>query len=370
MLAHQHSPIMVFLPSLGGGGAERAMILFCAQMAKWGFSVILVCVSAEGQMRHLVPPEVELVDLKASRMSHAILKLRALVIKTKPRAVYSTIVHANLATIIATAGMTIPVVIRESNAPLAERKASISRKINHFLAKYLYSRASAIICVSQHVASEITAMCRGVANKIHALPTPVIEESLFRDSEQPLPQAMRAFFEEAPTIVAVARLHPQKNLSLLIDAVAEVNKTTSVQLAILGEGPLRSTLSDQIATLQLGDRVRLLGFQSNPFNYIRSGRMLVLSSDYEGMPNVLIQALALGVPVVSTDCPGGSKELLRGGIWGNLTPVGQVQPLAAAIKNTLLEPKVVYVGEVVANYGVDTATRAYLNVIGVASDAS
>lgn len=355
---------MVFLPSLGGGGAERAMILLCNELVRLGHSVTLVCVRMEGRLSSLIAPQVKLVDLKAKRMSHAIVQLRGVIKEVAPAALYSTIVHANLAAILATVGMKdLRVIIRESNAPLSEKKASLSRKVTHFMAKYLYRYASGIICVSEHVANELSTMCVGVGGKVRTLPTPVVEETLFSDAEVPLSPEIADFFNAAPTIVAVARLHPQKNLGLLIDAVAALNKKFPLQLALLGEGALRTTLAEQIARYGLEARIRLVGFQSNPFNYIKAAKMLVLSSDYEGMPNVLVQALALGTPVISTDCPGGSRELLKGGGWGMLTPVGDTQALAAAIEAMLSNPQLVKVEEVVSRYGVQSSTREYLRMI-------
>lgn len=358
--------IMVFLPSLGGGGAERAMVLFCGALHRMGYTVKLVCAKAEGRYSSLVPPGVEIVDLKASRMLSALAGLRRVIKTYRPVAVFSTIVHANLAALLARIGVAgTRVIIRESNAPLSEEKRTLGRKVSHLLAKFLYPRAHAIISVSEKVREELQLMCPSAHERIIVSPTPVVDDFLIEQADQALPEEEQGYFNKNPTVVAVARLHPQKNLSLLLKAVARVNQERPLQVVILGDGALREALSDEALRLGIADRVRLLGFKANPFAYMRAARALVLSSDYEGMPNVIIQALSLGVPVVSTDCPGGSREVLKGGQWGYLSPVGDAYALAASIILALDAPKVVDRREVLATYGVETAALGYLKAAGL-----
>jgi glycosyltransferase involved in cell wall biosynthesis len=339
------------------------MILFCGALQRMGYSVKLVCAKAEGRYASLVPSDVELIDLKAPRMLSALTAFRSVLLTECPAVVYSTIVHANLAVLLASIGIKgTKVIIRESNAPISEEKRTIGRKFSHFLAKLLYPRATAIICVSEKVREELLQMCPTAQGRVVVCPTPVIDASLLQQSEEALPDEDRVFFQDTPTIVSVARLHPQKNLSLLLKALATVNQTRPLQLAILGDGALKQTLIAEALQLGIANQVRFFGFKSNPFSYMRAARALVLSSDYEGMPNVIIQALSLEVPVVSTDCPGGSREVLKGGEWGYLSPVGDSNALASSIILALDAPKVVNREEVLGTYGVDGAALGYLKV--------
>ncbi|NER82856.1 MAG: glycosyltransferase family 4 protein, partial [Leptolyngbya sp. SIO1D8] len=141
-----------------------------------------------------------------------------------------------------------------------------------------------------------------------------------------------------PLLVACGRLHPQKGYPYLLEAIAKVKQQLPIQLWILGEGSLRSTLERQIETLGLTDTVRLLGFQANPYQYMAAADVFVLSSLYEGFGNVIVEAMACGVPVVATDCPHGPAEILEHGKSGLLAPPGDADALAQQILTFLENP--------------------------------
>lgn len=178
---------------------------------------------------------------------------------------------------------------------------------------------------------------------IKTIYNPLVSKKLHQDAELPCdhpwltPQAQAQY----PVVLAVARLERQKRLDRLLAAFAQVQQTSPCRLLVLGEGCLREDLSKQINALGLTDRVQLFGVVDNPFPFMKAAKLLVLSSDFEGLGNVLVESLAVGTPVVSLDCPSGPREILQDGRYGILVPM-QPEPTAAlaeAIVTTLQAPK-------------------------------
>jgi glycosyltransferase involved in cell wall biosynthesis len=167
---------------------------------------------------------------------------------------------------------------------------------------------------------------------------------------------------EPPVILGVGRLTVQKDFPTLIRAFARVRQKRNARLLILGEGELRSELNALVAELGLQADVALPGFVENPFVFMRHASLFVLSSAWEGFGNVLVEAMACGMPVVSTDCPSGPAEILQNGKWGRLVPVGDVQALSEALLATLEESTHPDVAARAAECSVDRAVEGYLRV--------
>jgi glycosyltransferase involved in cell wall biosynthesis len=155
----------------------------------------------------------------------------------------------------------------------------------------------------------------------------------------------------------------QKNFPNLIRAFAEVRKTQTLRLMILGEGEERAALEALVHELGLSADVELPGFVPDPLAYIKRAALFVLSSDWEGLPTVLIEALALSTPIVATDCKSGPREILDGGRWGRLVPVGDASALAAAIAAALTEPKREVPPEVYSSYTQGVVVETYLRLL-------
>ncbi len=329
--------VAIFLPSLGGGGAERAMLLFAQGACGCGHPVDVVCMDAKGPLRDLVPPQAQLFDLKAPRMLRCLLPLWRYIRAERPDLLYSTIVHANLAAVIAgkilsrTGGK---VILRESNSPVSEEKFSRSRALADRLMPILYPLADGVIAVSEGVKQELLQRAPRLASRIQVLPTPVVDDALLTQAAAPVTEPWLCE-KQLPVILAVGRLHRQKNFALLLHAFQQVRASRPCRLIILGEGKLREELETLATALGISDAVKFPGFAANPFAYMSKADVFALSSDYEGMPNVLIQALSLGAPVVATDCPSGPRECLENGKYGMLVPTGDVSAFSAALEETL-----------------------------------
>ena len=166
-------------------------------------------------------------------------------------------------------------------------------------------------------------------------------------------------------ILGVGRLTQAKDFPTLIRAFALVRKKRAARLMILGEGEERPKLEALVRELGLEREVTLPGFVDNPYKYMKRAAVFVLSSKWEGFGNVLVEAMALGTPVVSTDCPSGPAEILENGRWGRLVPVGDVYALAEAIIETLDEEHHPDVANRAKDFAVELAVEKYINVLGV-----
>jgi glycosyltransferase involved in cell wall biosynthesis len=193
---------------------------------------------------------------------------------------------------------------------------------------------------------------------------PVVDTQLMVQSEG---QALHPWLVAGgvPVVLAAGRLIAQKDFGTLIAAFARLRQERSVRLIIIGEGEERAALLVLARQLGVAQDVDLPGFMANPMAAMRAAQVFVLSSRFEGLPGVLIQAMACGTPVVSTDCPSGPREILQDGHWGRLVPVGDVTRMAEAIKATLEHlnpPDVRFRAEA---FSTDQAVRAYADVLGL-----
>jgi glycosyltransferase involved in cell wall biosynthesis len=197
---------------------------------------------------------------------------------------------------------------------------------------------------------------------MHILPNPVVTPELTSKAAEALDHPWFGA-GEPPVVLGVGRFKKQKDFATLIRAFDRVRRKRVARLLILGEGPYRASLEALIAELGLSDQVMLPGFASNPFAYMARAGVFVLSSAWEGMPGALIQAIACGAPVVATDCESGPREILQGGRYGRLVPVGDPAALAEAIQATLEEPRAPVPLEAVERFTRSAAVSGYLEVL-------
>jgi len=366
MGAHKRR-VAVFIPSLHGGGAERAMLVFCRELVELGLSVDLITVRLEGPLQQLIPTGVSVIDLKSRRATLALPKLISYLKETEPAALFSTIINANVVAALARllSGSRIPTVVRESNAPLSSPKNSVSRWITHKVAPFLYQFANGVIAVSQGVADELSEMAPRIKERIRVIPTPIISDDVIAQGALPVEHPWFAQ-RDKPIILSAARLERHKGFLPLLQAFSELRATHDVRLAILGQGSMREQLEAEIERLGLKEHATLLGFAHNPFAYMSKADVFVLASEFEGLPNVLVQAMAFGTPIVATDCKSGPAEILCGGRYGTLVPVGDVQALARGLGEALGQPRHL---EAMAHarsvYGARNAAHEYLAMAGL-----
>jgi glycosyltransferase involved in cell wall biosynthesis len=206
-----------------------------------------------------------------------------------------------------------------------------------FLVRHTYRRAEGIIAVSQGVAEDIVRFTGISKERVHTLYNPVVTPEIGERAREPVDHP---WFKPGapPVILGAGSLSVQKDFDTLVRAFALLRQSQEAKLIILGEGKRRRELEKVIHQLNLGADVELPGFVPNPFAYMGKAALFVLSSRWEGLPGVLIQAMACGCPVVSTDCPSGPREILDAGRYGSLIEVGDVPGLAHAMQEALTTP--------------------------------
>jgi glycosyltransferase involved in cell wall biosynthesis len=333
--------IAIFIDALGYGGAERMMLNLAGGIADTGVAVDLVLVRAKGAFISAIPANVRMVDLKGGRVMRSIPALASYLRRERPTALLAALTHVNVAATLATflAGRRNRLVISERTTisrEAAEVRA-FSNRVAYWLVPWVYPCTDGIIAVSQGAAEDLARFCRMPIERIAVVNNPVVSAALLRRAAEPLEHPWFAA-GEPPVILGVGRLNPEKEYDALIRAFAELAPRRHARLMILGDGTERPALEALIDELGLRDRVLLPGFVANPYAYMSRAAVVVLSSRWEGSPNVLVEAMACGTPVVATDCRSGPAELLEGGQLGPLVPVGDVTAMAAAIEQALDAP--------------------------------
>lgn len=318
-----------------GGGAERVMLALASTLVARGLEIDLVLAKAEGQYLTHCPSGVRIIDLDASKVSLSLFALTRYLRKTRPTVLLSTMLNANLTAIsaITLSGTRTPVVLRVENT-MSESAASLADRLLLRLARKMYPKSDALVAVSKGVAKDLVSHFALPNKAITVIYNPIITAELAQFSAQ---DPGHPWFSAAspPVILGVGRLAPQKNFPLLIQSFSRVAARRDVRLIILGEGPERQSLERLIAELELTDCVSLPGFVSNPFSFMAHAAAFVLSSNFEGLPGTLIEAMACDCPVVSTDCPSGPREITNDGEFGYLVPMDNPEAMAGALDRIL-----------------------------------
>lgn len=358
--------VAVFVPSLRGGGAERVMLDLAHGFAERGISTDLVLPQVEGPYLSEVRPDVRIVNLKARRVLASLPGLVRYLRRERPDALLATLTHANLIALWARrlSGVPTRVVVREANTltQVTRGAGRDRRRLFPFLVRRFYPWADGIVAVSTGVAQDLETSMGGTRGRMQILPNPVLTPELTSKAAEPLKHPWFGV-GQPPVLLGVGRLSKQKDFYTLIRAFDRLRRARAARLLILGEGPERAGLEALVAELGLSDQVMLPGFASNPFAYMARAGVFVLSSAWEGMPGALIQAVACGAPVVATDCESGPREVLQGGRYGRLVPVGDPAALAAAIQATLEQPRAAAPPEAVERFTRNAAVSGYLEVL-------
>lgn len=331
--------ISLFLPSLDGGGAERVFVQLANEFSALGLSVHMVLAAARGPYLAEVAQGVRIVDLQAPGVLRSLPKFVRYLREERPKALLSALDHANITAIaacrLANSGIRCAISMRSvPSAVYREEKSAARRWLVPMLMRASYRRADRVIANSQAVAEDLLRKFRVPADKLRVIYNPLDIDSIGRLSGLSIENEWLRQ-RDSPLLLAVGRLDVLKDFSTLIRAFSIVRSLCDCRLAILGEGPDRHLLEDLVAELNLSQDVHFTGFISNPFAWMRRAELIVCSSLTEGCPNALMQALACGTAIVSTDCVGGCSEILEGGRWGRLVPIGDLQAMADAVLATL-----------------------------------
>jgi glycosyltransferase involved in cell wall biosynthesis len=330
------------LPSLNGGGAERAavQILNGLDPGRWDRSMYLF--RREGPYLNEVHPSIDLASGTGESRLQRWLQLRRYLRATRPQLVVSFLSYFSVLAAARSAGIGARVVFNQQTPMSAfltdadyHWRGSWHRRVFSLVTRVGYQLADAIVTTSAGVADDL-AQAFGVARgRIQVVHNPVdlgaIAEAAIDELD---PEHERLW--SRPAIVAAGRLADAKNYPLLLDALAVLRRTVPARLFILGQGDREAAMIEQIGRLGLGDAVVLCGFQANPWKYIARADAFALTSRYEGFGNVLIEAMACGVPVVATTSPG-TREIIADGIDGVLVDRHEPDAMAAALDRVLTD---------------------------------
>ena len=358
--------VALFIRSLAGSGAERVVVNLANGLDGQGYRVQLVLGDATGPFLDHVSPGIEVFDLavqrkavvfdfirapgrflelratawgsRAGRIMLGVPRLARYIDAEQPDVLISALDHGNVAAVIA-AKLSVykPDVVVTQHCNLTSDVITSRRKPGkiYALVKRYYPEATAIVGVSEGVSADLTAHIPSAAERISTIYNPVVDEDLAERAREEPDHPWFASPSGEPLIVTVGKLKKQKDHATLLRALARLRQDVPARLVIFGEGPERAALEHLAEQLGIADTVSLPGFTANPFAAMARADVFVLSSTYEGLPTVLIEALACGCPVVSTDCPSGPEEILEQGRYGSLVPVGDEAALAETMRTVL-----------------------------------
>lgn len=365
--------LLLFLPSLRGGGAERALLSVANGLHDAGRRVVVALTRAEGPNLSDVAPGIEVIDLRCSRVIQSLPGLVTLIRQRQPRCLLSGLRHANSVAVIAAriaraTGDRTRVVLTEHTHNAAHQAAGRlwRERISTSVGRLLYPMADVLVAVSHEVSVALQQELGSRAPRVVTIGNPMVTPTLLAQAREAAPHP---WFEagQPPVIVAVGRMVEQKAFDTLLEAFARVRAQRVVRLALVGEGPLAGMLQTRATKLGIGEHVLFPGFQPNPGAWLAHASLFVLSSRAEGLPSVLIEALACGVPVVSTDCRSGPREILEDGRWGPLVTVDDPGALASAILSTLHDPPEPIPLHVLERYSPEHVISQYADVCDIRS---
>jgi glycosyltransferase involved in cell wall biosynthesis len=334
--------IALIIPSMKAGGAERVALNMINSLDRRRFEPHLALFDAQGEFIDSIGADVKLhsIDKKSRwdvfRMIFALKRLIADDIDAD--IAISHLEYANLITLLAAffSSRFPPIFVVEHSCPSRHARMQRWSAIRNFLLRRLYKRAACVIAVSGGVKSDLESSFGIPPSKIRVIYNG-IDLELIEKNKRLEPEEQGLFSDSALVVCAAGRLKPEKNYPLLLDAFAAARLPKPSRLIILGEGSEKQRLEDQCARLKIKDRVMFLGFKVNPYQYIARSDVFVLSSDFEGFPCVLLEAMACATPIIATDCPSGPGELIISGESGILTPVGDARAMTSALEKMLID---------------------------------
>jgi len=332
--------VALFCPDMSVGGAEKMFRRLAVAFAQAGMRVDLVLAITGGPNAQGLPPAVRLVYLHSRRLLSSVGPLVRYLNQARPDILVSTLTHANIPAIWARAlaKHKPQLIVREANTLSVDSSRSALVFRNHsipVLARLFYPCADTVVAVSKGVARDLVDNVGIPRSVVRVVYNPTFDSEILSLMDEPVNHPW--FGDEGPPVLLSAgRLTLQKRFDILIQAVSIARRHRPLRAVILGEGEERNRLESLVRELGLCECISLPGLDENPYAYMARARLYVMSSDWEGFPNALVEAMACGLPVVATDCPSGPREILETeslgpGPYGTLVPVDNPEKLAEAI---------------------------------------
>lgn len=335
--------VLFFTASLGGGGAEMHLLRLLNHLNRERFQLSLAVVKSGGSYESALATDVKVCYLETGNFSSSTLRtiraikpLHQLIQSERPHILCSVLELPSIAALLAVLSLRArPKVVLCVQNTLSVQYQNPWHLVNRSilaLIPRLYPYADKVVALSQGVAEDLKRLVPKIGDRATIIYNAGFDERVLQQAEEPLPIAQ---FLPRPLIVACGRLTPQKGFSYLLEAFVRVRQSIPAYLWIIGEGKERQKLEKQLQRFGLADCVSLLGFQPNPYQYIATADVFVLSSLFEGFGNVIVEAMACGTPVVATNCPSGPGEIITNGVNGILVPPANTEVLAKAILQVL-----------------------------------
>lgn len=321
--------IVCFIQGLKSGGAERVMSVLCNSMADKGHEVVLGITEKMDDIAYSISEKVQIKDITVgsgsvvTRRFRSIKNMRRLMRAEKPDVVISFITRTNVYAILASRFLNVPVIVSERNDPRVDPKGKIMRVAR----KLIYPFANGIVFQTSYAKD---CFCKRIRKKSTVIFNPVSDEVLAIDIDKPRDKK----------IITVCRLEPQKNVEMLIDAYNGLSRECGYDLEIYGVGNLHEKLDNKIKSMGLESKVRLMGYTPKAIEEMARSEIFVLPSNYEGMPNALIEAMCVGCVCIATDAPAyGAREFIISEKNGILIEVGDTKGLTSALQRVMSDEK-------------------------------
>ncbi len=359
--------VAFYLPSLKGGGAERCMLNLAKGIAAKGFCVSLVVAREEGAHVEEAREAIPIIDLGCSGVWNSIPLLAPYLARERPTVLISALDHANLAALIAKRLAVSRVRVIVTTHTVVSKAIQVYRPqvawLMRRLMRRMYPTADHVVVVSKSVGRDLCSVVNIPEESVEVVYNPVEISKVIALSRSVVdsPWLGRS---QSPLILSVGNLWRHKDHQMLVRAVKIARRRGALRLAILGEGTERKALETLTSNLNLGSDVLLPGFVMNPYAWMARSAVFALSSQWEGLPTVLLEAMACGVTPVATDSPGGTAEILDDGRYGILTPVGDTQAMADALVRSLDRPfPASALQKRASEFSVDRAVQRYVELI-------
>jgi glycosyltransferase involved in cell wall biosynthesis len=352
--------------ALGDGGLETVMLTLAKEFLDRGIETDIVLMEKKGERVDRVPSDAQVFDLEAHQVIAGPFALAKYLRQRSPSVLLSAGYTNRFAPLARTlAGVAVPIVIAEHNiVSMPTSGSNFPNIVLDQLMKWTYPLADQIIAVSEGVADDVSQSLNLRRENFEVIYNPVVGPETFKYAKQ---NVEHPWFSNnsIPVILGVGRLSEQKDFSTLIQAFANLRENRESRLVILGEGRRRTVLEKKAEQLEVRNQVWMPGFVSNPLKYMSDASVFVLSSKWgEGHGNVLVEAMACGTPVISTDCPGGPSEILEGGKHGQLVPVEDPHIMAQAIGDVLDGHVPPAESSALERFRRETVVKKYLDTLG------
>ena len=354
--------------TLAGGGAERVILNLAGEFVRRGIKTDLLVAKYKGPLVEFVPEGVNVIELKKSGRFTVLFYLLRLPVSSwldaivwlfgggpktitrlpallnylrsnQPQTILSTLDAVNVTTLWAKylSNLKTKFIVRQAifhSQEASNARGLIGASSLPRLVKRWYPTADKIISVSNEMTEDLKEYCNVPDDRITTIYNPINLKNIAEKAEQPLDDSW--FLDrQIPVVLAVGRLYKQKNYPILFEAIKSIKARREVRLVVLGEGPERDSLMTLAKNLKIEKCIQLVGHVPNPYQYMAKANVFALSSSWEGLPNVILEALACECKIVSTNCPSGPAEILEDGKYGKLVPVNDAYAMASAIEESL-----------------------------------